>query len=66
MVEYNGSGGGAGMPGGKGRWYNSLYDKRYSGENGTGGLLIFYANNFIMNESGNISTGTCQSTYKNY
>lgn len=54
-AEYNSVGGGAGMPSGIGKSYNNIIYSEYSGQKGTGGLLILYANNFIMNESGKIN-----------
>ena len=52
-TSYKGSGG-AGNPGGKGPAVGSVGTASSTGSNGTGGLLILYANNYINN--GNITS----------
>lgn len=52
------AGGGAGNPGGRGR-YASGYNVNFNGEDGTGGLIVIYVNNFLSygNYSSNGSKG---------
>ncbi len=55
-----GAGGGAGNPGGNGTKFSKVYDIPiwYTGENGTGGLLMIYSNSLINN--GTIEANGCK------